>query len=171
MRSMRLFPPQEKVTRETNLRAAQSQGKHGDRVEIRKIETLAELPPYLDWPGVQQICRIERQRTINGKTTLEIVCAITSLCRREASAERLLRISRQHWQIENKLHYVRDVVLGEDACQVRSGSAPQLLAGVRNLVIGVLARAGARNKAAALRRYAAKPTEALALLLRPPIEN
>jgi len=115
---------------------------------------------------VKQICRIERQRTIKGRTTLEIVCAITSLCRRDAPAGKLLRVSRQHWHIENKLHYVRDVALGEDACRVRSGSAPQLLAGIRNLVIGLLQRAGVPNKTAALRRHAAKPWEALKLLLR-----
>lgn len=157
--------------REANVRTAQSQGKHGDRVEIRKIETLANLPPYLNWPGAKQICRIERQRTLKGKTTLEVVCAITSLCRREAPAEKLLRISRQHWHIENKLHYVRDVALGEDACRVRSGSAPQLLAGVRNLVIGLLERAGVPNKTAALRRHAAKPLEAIALFLWRSSEN
>jgi predicted transposase YbfD/YdcC len=140
-------------------------------VEIRRIETLAELPPYVNWPSAQQVCRIERHRTLKGKTAVEIVCAITSLCRRDAPAARLLRISRQHWHVENKLHYVRDVALGEDACRVRSGSAPQLLAGIRNLVIGLLARAGVSNKTAALRRHAAKPLEALALLLRGASEN
>ena len=53
-------------------------------------DTLATLPPYLNWPGAKQICRIERQRTLKGKTTVEVVCAITSLCRREAPAEKLL---------------------------------------------------------------------------------
>jgi hypothetical protein len=48
---------------------------------------------------------------------------------------------------------------------VRSGSAPQLLAGMRNLVIGLLERAGVPNKTAALRRHAAKPLEAIALFL------
>jgi hypothetical protein len=134
-------------------------------VEIRKIETLAELPPYLNWPGLKQVCRIERQRTVNGLTSLEIVCAITSLGRREASAPRLLRIARQHWQIENCLHYVRDVSLGEDACRVRSGSAPQLLAGLRNAVIRLIRGTGAKYIPRALQRFAAKPLEALALAL------
>jgi predicted transposase YbfD/YdcC len=115
---------------------------------------------------VKQVCRIERERTLNGKTTLEIVCAITSLTRLHASAERLLKISREHWRIENCLHYVRDVTMGEDACRVRSGNAPQFLAALRNTVIGLLGRSGVANKAAALRRYAAKPNEALALIGR-----
>src|SRR5208283_5048538 len=107
-------------------------------------ETLAELPPYLDFPGLQQVCRIKRLRTINGTTSEEVVCAITSLGRREASAARLLKIARQHWHIENRLHYVRDVSLGEDACRVRSGSAPQLLAGLRNTVIGLIRKVSAQ---------------------------
>ena len=75
---MRLFPPQEKVTREANVRAAQSQDKHGDRLEVRKIETLAKRPPYISWPGAQQICRIERQRTLKGKTSLEFAGELLS---------------------------------------------------------------------------------------------
>lgn len=153
------------------MRVAASHDKHGDRLEFRKIETLAKVPPYIHWPGIQQICRIERHRTLKGQPSVEIVCAITSLSRRQASAARLLHLSRQHWQIENKLHYVRDVTMGEDACRVRSGTAPQLLASVRNLAIGLLARAGVRNKAAALRHHAAKPLRALALLLGPRAEN
>ena len=152
------------MERAANVCAAQTQDKHGDRFEIRKIETLSKWPPYLEWPGLKQIFRIERQRTIKGETSIEIVCGITSLDRRQASAERLLRIVRQHWHIENKLHYVRDVTLGEDACRVRSGNAPQVLAGMRNATLCLLAAFA--NKAAAMRRHAAKPWEALVLLLR-----
>jgi predicted transposase YbfD/YdcC len=50
-----------------------------------------------------------------------------------ASPRRLLRIWRGHWAIENRSHYIRDVPLGEDACRVRNGQAPQLLAAIRNL--------------------------------------
>lgn len=126
---------------------------------------MAALPPYLDFPGLKQVCRIERQRIVNGKPTLEVVCAITSLERRDASASRLLKIARQHWHIENRLHYVRDVSMGEDACRVRSGSAPQLLAGLRNAVIGLIRRTSTQYIPRVLQRFAAKPREALALAL------
>lgn len=144
---------------------ANSQNKYGGRIEERHIETLAEIPSCIDWPGAKQIVRIERKRTIKGKTTLEIICAITSLGRSQASAKRLLKIARQHWQIENCLHYVRDVTMGEDACRVRSGSAPQVLAGLRNAVLGLIRRTGAKSIPRALRRFAAKPLEALALTM------
>jgi len=56
------------------------------------------------------------------------------------------------------------VTFGEDACRVRTGHAPQNLAIVRNLAITLLNGIGCKNKAAALRRHAAQPREALALI-------
>jgi hypothetical protein len=53
------------------------------------------------------------------------------------------------------LHHLRDVTFCEDASQVRTGAGPSVMACLRNLVIGVLCRAGPVNLAAALRRHAA----------------
>ena len=76
----------------------------------------------------------------------------------------LLRLWRGHWAIENRLHYVRDVTFGEDASQVRSGAAPEVLAALRNTVIGLLRAAGHTNIAAARRQMAWQPGAALQLL-------
>ena len=95
---------------------------------------------------------------------MERAYAITSLTPERADAARLLDIWRGHWGIENRLHWVRDVVFGEDQSQVRTGSAPQLLAALRNLVIGMLRLGGVRNISAALRHYSWKPWETLSLL-------
>ena len=76
----------------------------------------------------------------------------------------MLALWRGHWQIENGSHWVRDVTLGEDACQVRTGHAPAVFAACRNTCLGLLRRAGYRNVAAALRRHSMYPREALALL-------
>ena len=73
-------------------------------------------------------------------------------------------LAREHWGIENELHYVRDVTLGEDGCRVRKGSAPQVLAAVRNTIVHLVAGLGAPSHAAAVRRLNARPQEALALL-------
>ena len=96
--------------------------------------------------------------------TIETAYAITSLWPEEASAGELLALWRGHWGMETRLHYVRDVTLGEDACWVRSGAAPQVLAAVRNTVISLVRLAGGTNVAAALRRFAAIPAEALAAI-------
>lgn len=95
---------------------------------------------------------------------MEVIYGITSLAVEEANARRLLGLTRQHWGIENRLHYVRDVTLAEDACRVRKGSAPQVLAAVRNAVIHLLADVQADSRAAAIRRLNNHPEEALALL-------
>ena len=122
------------------------------------------LRDYLAWSGIQQVFQIHRVRELPGRTEQETVYGITSLTAAEAGPERLLALSRGHWGIENRLHGVRDVTLGEDACRVRSGAAPQALAALRNAVIHLLEGVTAVSKAAALRRFAVFPLEAFALL-------
>ena len=92
------------------------------------------------------------------------VYAITSLTFAQASPARLAAYIGGHWAIENGLHHVRDVTFAEDASQVRTGTGPQVMACLRNLVIGVLSRAGPVNLAAALRHHARDPTRPLATL-------
>jgi len=132
---------------------------HG-RIERRTLTSSTALNGYLDWPGVGQVFRLQRERTAGGRTTVEVVYGITRLTRAQAGAGRLLALVRGHWGIENRLHYVRDVTLGEDACRVRSGGAPQVLAAVRNLAVYPLEGGTAASKAAATRRLAAHPKEA-----------
>lgn len=106
-------------------------------------------------------------RRANGKESTETVCGVTSLGRERASAERLLAIARGQWTIENRLHWVRDESLGEDRCRVRTGEAAEILAGIRNAALWLMRAAGLTNIAAALRRHAAKPLEALGLVMNP----
>lgn len=111
-----------------------------------------------------QVFRVERRRTLGGKTTVEVAYGLTSLTPEQADPTKLLALTRGHWGIENSLHYVRDVTLGEDACRVRSGSAPQVLAALRNLVLHLIAPLQAPSNAAAIRTLAAKPSLALSLV-------
>jgi len=91
--------------------------------------------PYLGWPGAAQVCRIARTREVAGKTSHEVAYAITSLARERAGPQDLLALVRQHWSIENRLHWRRDTALGEDASRIRSGNAPQALAALRNTML------------------------------------
>jgi hypothetical protein len=133
------------------------------------LRTTSILTLHDKWPGLKQGFELTRKRTIQGVTTVEVVYGITSLSVEEADARRLLGLTRGHWGIENKLHYVRDVTLGEDGCRVRKGSAPQVLAAVRNAVIHLLAGVDAPSSAAAIRRLNNRPEEALELLGLPQI--
>ena len=70
----------------------------------------------------------------------------------------------QGWQIENYSHWVRDVTFDEDRSQVRCSNIPQVMAALRNTVIGLMRWAGHTNIAAACRRFAAQPQAALHLI-------
>ena len=144
--------------------AATMEGRHGDRWEERNLWASTALNDYLDWPYLQQVCCVERKVTRKGVTGKETAYAITSLSPAQAGPRELLRLWRGHWGIENRLHYVRDVTMKEDASQVRSGAAPQVMAALRNTVLGLLRQVGTSNIAAALRHYSYKPLESLALL-------
>jgi hypothetical protein len=124
------------------------------------------LQDNLDWPGAQQVFRVERRVVTKrtGELRRETVYGVTSLPPTRITAAQLLRVLRQHWHIENRSHWVRDVSFGEDASRVRSDSLPQVMAALRNTVIGLLRHAGATNLAAARRYYAANPAAAVALL-------
>ena len=88
--------------------------------------------------------------------------ALSSLDLDSIAADDLLRLWRQHWHIENRVHYVRDVTMGEDACRVRTANGPRTLAAVRNTVLTTLRLHGVLNVAEALRTFAQFPYRALA---------
>ena len=92
-------------------------------------------------------------RVIRGKTSKETVYAITSLAAEKVSAAELLRLSRAHWGIENRLHYVRDVSFREDECRVRKGAGPQVLASLRNLALTVFRRLGVSSIPEAIEHF------------------
>lgn len=149
-----------------------------DRRERREAWALAdpELNAYLGsagavgtpWPHLAQVCLIRRERTVGGTTSTTEVYAITSLPPARADASRLLELNRAYWGIENRLHWVRDVTFDEDRCQVRTAAAPQVVAGLRNLTIALLRRRHTTNIAGALRTFAARPRQAVALVLAAP---
>ena len=142
--------------------------QHGGRVEQRRLWASDLLVDYSDWPHLAQICRLERIVRSKNATRRELAYAVTSLSPQEADPERLLALWRGHWGIENRLHWVRDVTFDEDRSQIRTGSAPQIMAALRNLTISMIRLAGETNSAAALRRCAAHPSRPLALIGAPP---
>jgi predicted transposase YbfD/YdcC len=153
--------------------------RHGRR-EVRMVWAIADpgLNAYVGsagtvgqpWPQVQQVLRVERERVLRRggsivKRERKVTYALTSLSPQQADAAQLARYLRGHWGIENRAHWVRDVVWDEDRCQVRSGAAPQVLAATRNLAIALLRRAGYAAIAPALRTLAGRPAVAVRLVL------
>ena len=120
------------------------------------------------WSGVAQVCRITRQRIKIGKgggESTETVYAITSLTAEEAGSERLLGLSREHWGIENCLHYVRDVTCREDQGRTNAGHAPQVLAALRNTALTVVRHLGFKP-VEGIEHFAEHRQEAIEVILR-----
>src|SRR6185369_12407457 len=132
----------------------------------RHLQVSSALSDHQLWPGLEQVFVIEREVTQqkSGKRRQEVVYGCTSLTKQGASAEQLLRLVRGHWTIENQSHWLRDVTMDEDRSQVRKGNIPEVMAALRNTVIGLLRKAGESNIAAACRKFAAQPQAALALI-------
>lgn len=152
------------VVAETLTQARTIESGHG-RIEERCLTASSALLGYIDWPGHQQVFRLERTVTIK-KTGLrrhEVVYGITSLAPHRADATRLLLLNRRHWRIE-ATHWLRDVTFDEDRSQVRCGHIAEVMAALRNVAIARLRLAGETNIAAACRRLAAQPGAALALI-------
>ena len=120
------------------------------------------LPARLDegWPGLVRICRIERRRETKTLCSRQVIYAITSVPAERMDAAGLLQLARDHWQIENRLFRVRDGTFAEDACRVRSGSAPQALAHLRDGALALIRRSGLQPKPAR-EAFAANPRAAI----------
>jgi predicted transposase YbfD/YdcC len=135
---------------------SQSLDKGHGRIEIREancIEVVDKDFVDLDFSSIRQICKIVRNTMdLKGKNLSEDKqFFITNATPKQADSISLLAILRGHWSIENSSHYVRDVTFGEDASRIRSGSAPRLMATMRNLSIGVMRLGGENNIAKGLR--------------------
>lgn len=139
---------------------------HG-RIEQRSLQASEQLTDYLDWPHAQQVFMLKRrvERIRDGKLTEQTVYGITSLTAQQADAGRLVELVRNHWHIENKLHYRRDETLREDWCHLRLGSSQRMMAAINNLVLGLLAVRKLNNLPQMRRRFAAYWTEALNMIL------
>ena len=137
---------------------------HG-RVELRTLKAVTIT--HVGFPYVAQVLRVTRKtRDLQAnprRWRTVVVDAITSLPLELARPARLADLLRGHWAIEAH-HHIRDVTLAEDDSQVRTGAAPNVMACLRNLVIGALSQAGPVNVAAALRRHARDPRRPLATL-------
>jgi predicted transposase YbfD/YdcC len=139
------------------------EGKGHGRREKRSIRTAPAAG--IAWPHAAQVMRIRRDAgpTRGPWEHKEIAYGITSLPADLAGPRHLAIYARQHWGIENREHYVRDVTFREDSSRVRTGSQPNAYAAVRNLVIGTCRRAGFANIAHARRYYVRDDQRILAL--------
>jgi len=95
-------------------------------IELRTIRTSSALQGYIAFPHAVQVFRLDRQTTdlLGMRPRRETPSDITSLSPQQAGPGRLLKLARGHWEIENRLHRVRDVTFDENRSQVRTGLPP-----------------------------------------------
>ena len=138
---------------------------HG-RLELRQLWASTQMNDWFEteWAGIAQVFRLRRNVQDAEKAREETVYGVTNLPRKKANASRLLDLQQAHWCIENRLHYRRDVTLGEDACQVRITGAPQALAALNGGVLALMDWLQVPNVASQMRHFCAHPGHALQLL-------
>ena len=110
---------------------------HG-RIEIRKCEVINKID-FIDqkeqWAGLRSLARITAQREIRDMVTTEVRLYISSV---EADAKEFNSYIRQHWSVENSLHWTLDVTFREDAQRKRNGKAAQNFALVQKIALNLL---------------------------------
>jgi predicted transposase YbfD/YdcC len=113
---------------------------HG-RIDIRHCWTVSDplafdyIRHYDGWVDLQTIVRVQRERHLRDKIECETHYYISSL---PADARQILYATRQHWSVENNLHWVLDVVFREDDSRIRKDNSPQNMAVLRNIALNIL---------------------------------
>ena len=125
---------------EPHLVSHQTTDKGHGRLEVRRYWQSEKIQWFADrgqWEGLRSVGVVEARRTIQGKESVERRYYLSSL---KADAEELARAVRGHWSVENQLHWVLDVVFGEDQSRARTAHAAENLALARRLAINLLRR-------------------------------
>lgn len=117
--------------------------EHG-RIETRKIWVTTELNGYLRFPHLGQAYVVEREaiHKKTGETSWEIAYGITSRPPAQANPQRVLKVNRGHWVIENSCHYILDWTFDEDRSRIRTGYGPENMTRLRRFAIGVIKSKG-----------------------------
>jgi predicted transposase YbfD/YdcC len=151
----------------TDFQSATTTTKAHGRLETRTLTTSALLNATTDWPMLGQVFQLVREVRVlsTGQTTREVVYGLTSLTTSRPSPADILTFRRQHWAIENRLHYCRDVIFHEDACRLTVGHAAQAIAILNNVTLGLLRVHGFSAITSARRLFNAFPVYALSFIL------
>jgi predicted transposase YbfD/YdcC len=128
----------------TSTAAPVVEADHG-RIETRTAMVSTEidwLQKQHQWPGLKAIGKVVRMRETADKTTTETAYYLLS---RVLEPERLNQVVRQHWGIENSLHWRLDVVMNEDQDRTRMGHGPHNLAILRHMAINAMQKEGSKG--------------------------
>ena len=139
-------------------------GDHG-RIETRAVTVIhdvAWLNHRHDWPGLNTVAIVDSTRETSGKIETDTRFYITSLT---LSAARVGPAIRDHWRIENSLHWVMDMTFRDDECRVRTDHAPANLAVIRHMAQNLIRRAPGKESLRLRRKAAGWDNDYLASLI------
>jgi len=137
---------------------------HG-RIETRTttvIHDVAWLQERHNWPGLQGLVMIQSTRQQHDKTEYETRFYLTSLT---LLAHQIGLMVRQHWAVENSLHWVMDMIFRDDECRIRTQHAPANFTTIKHMALNLLRRAPSKNSVRARRKVAAWNDDFLASLV------
>ena len=145
-------------------RAETVDGDHG-RIETRTttvIQDVEWLRQRHKWPGLNGVVIVESARQIDGAITSETRVYITSL---RLPAYLMGPIVRDHWSIENKLHWVMDMIFRDDECRVRTDHAPANFTTLKHMALNLIRRAPSKDSIRLRRKVAAWDDNFLACII------
>ena len=145
-------------------RAETVDGDHG-RIETRTttvIQDVEWLRQRHKWPGLNRVVIVESARQIDGAITSETRVYITSL---RLPAYLMGPIVRDHWSVENKLHWVMDMIFRDDECRVRTDHAPANFTTLKHMALNLIRRAPSKDSIRLRRKVAAWDDNFLACII------
>jgi predicted transposase YbfD/YdcC len=162
-----VFAAEQKVNGFTNTTISRHETVDGDhgRIETRATTVIPDvgwLQERHDWPGLQGVVMVESRREIEGKVTQETRFYITSLV---LSAHAIGPMIRDHWAIENSLHWVMDMVFRDDECRVRTENAPANFTTLKHMANNLIRKAPGRDSQRLKRKTAGWDDDFLASLV------
>ena len=123
-------------------------------------------PDAAAYPHVAQLVSLRRNRThkLSGQTKTGTRYFALSLRANETTAEKVARQIRGYWGVENKVHWRRDAIGGEDQCRLRNANSACALALLRTALLALVVASGRRSLKEAQEELAHKPNRALHLI-------
>ena len=142
-----------------------SGGRRHGRIETRTttvIQDVEWLRQRHKWPGLNGVVIVENSRQIDGAITSETRVYITSL---RLPAYLIGPIVRDHWSVENKLHWVMDMIFRDDECRVRTDHAPANFTTLKHMALNLIRRAPSKDSIRLRRKVAAWDDNFLACII------
>ena len=164
---IKLFVTEQKARNFYQTRISQHSSTDGDhgRIETRKTTVIhdgAWLQERHKWPGLRSIVIVDSEREIDTKISTETRFYITSCA---LVAEQLGAIIRNHWAIENSLHWTMDMVFRDDECRVRTDHAPANFTTIKHMAYNLIRKASSKDSIRLRRKAAAWDDTFLASLI------